>query len=133
MKKVISFILIVCSILCCVSSISSAAEEPPSCFVYENGVEITVYNDNLSYKEKKIIADFVAYGEFSETYSTYGLACIFGHKLEKTYVDEVIHNSYSTSPKCLKNTYIVEMCTRSSCDYITKELSSSKRISTCHG
>lgn len=118
----------------------SASSEDKSTFYYDNGKEITVINDSLSYPEKKLIADYYAYGLEStfpnrgETQINASILCtLFGHDLTTTYVSEVIHNVYTTSPKCVSNEYEFNYCTRSSCDYIESHQTSSIRISTCHG
>lgn len=139
MKKTINLILafIIVSILpviCLADSIDS------NTFYYKNGKEITIYNDNLSYSEKKEIADYIAYNETTSSpnenelpVSSSLICTLFGHDLDTTYVSEVNHNVYSESPKCVRNTYACEYCKRSSCDYINTTLLTSVRISTCHG
>ena len=61
------------------------------------------------------------------------LCCLFGHALTASYATETVHNAYTSSPHCVKNTYLVISCGHEGCDYIEKILTSSKRITTCHG
>ena len=133
----ILFLILVGSLL---SIICFASSKDSQTFYYENGKEITVCNSALSYEEKQQIADYFAYNDFSnrsypieENIKSSILCTLFGHSLSTTYVYEVEHNVYTTSPKCVRNNYKSEYCTRSSCDYIETTLISSVRISTCHG
>lgn len=59
------------------------------------------------------------------------LCTLFGHNYEISYSYTVTHNVYTTSPKCLQKTYTTSTCTR--CGYTETELTSTKRISICHG
>ena len=135
-RKIITFFLLgsFLSIIC------FASPEESHTFFYDNGKEITVYNSELSYMEKKIIADYFAYNDLPDRSLYAGnniesslLCTLFGHSLSTTYVNEVTHNVYPTSPKCVDNLYKCEYCTRSSCDYINTTLISSVRTSACHG
>lgn len=135
MKRIISCLAIVCLLMCGFVMSSSAADDGVSVaytFVYGDK-EITVESSELSYEEMKAIADVVAGVEPENEASPCGIWCLFGHNLTTSYVTEVTHNAYTTSPKCLQNKYQVESCTRSSCDYAEKTLLTSTRISTCHG
>ena len=49
----LSLLLILMPIICLASA------EQATTFYYDNGKEITVINENLSYEEKKMIADFL--------------------------------------------------------------------------
>ena len=136
MIKGISLILSLCLIICGASIGSSAAEIETNVFYYDNNREIVVECSDFSYEDLQYIADFVANVDSvsGDETATYALMCtLFGHSLTSSSATETQHNAYSTSPKCLKKTYEVEYCTRSSCDYITKELISSVRTSACHG
>jgi len=134
--RVISALLsiIVLQIVC------SATSYEGTTFYYENGKEITVFDNHLSYDEKKMIADYFAYGTIESEKSSIEcntrssiLCTLFGHDLTTTYVREITHNAYPDSPKCLRSEYECTYCTRSSCDYIENKLIYSVRISTCHG
>lgn len=117
-----------------------ASAEQATTFYYDNGKEITVINESLTYEEKKMIADYIAYGitpndslSTGEDIQTPLLCTLFGHNLTTTYVREITHNVYTESPKCVRNEYECVYCTRSSCDYIVNTLITSVRIATCHG
>lgn len=136
MIKKISWILVACLMVCGISLGSSAAEIETHVFYYANDKEVVVEGANLDYEEMQYIADFVAndISDSKDETSICGLTCsLFGHSLTSSSATETQHNAYTTSPKCLKKTYKVNYCTRSSCDYITKELISSVRTSACHG
>ena len=143
MKRIISIVLIVSTILVGVSAFVYADDLTNQTIMvfYYPDKEITVENPNgLDYETMKFIADSIAYGDSPQLENPSHVALpanilctLFGHDLTTSYVSEVTHNVYTTSPKCVKKTYEVVTCTRSSCDYFEKTLISSKRISTCHG
>ena len=58
---------------------------------------------------------------------------LLGHEFTASYATETVHNAYADSPHCVKNTYLVISCGRYGCDCIEKILTSSKRVTTCHG
>ena len=136
MKKAISLIMSLCLVLSAVTVGSLASDAPTNIFYYENNKEIQIYDDGIELDKMQYIADYIAGANENDVNSEttpYGILCIFGHSLKTTYATETTHNVYSTSPKCVENTYKVEYCTRSSCDYISKELVDSYRTSACHG
>ncbi len=139
MKKYIFKITLLILLISLSQILCSASSEMSTTFYYENGKEITVYSDVLSYEEKKEIADFIAFGQFTventsnETTRTSLLCTLLGHNLTTTFVREINHNVYTDSPRCVRNEYECVYCTRSSCDYIQNTLVSSIRISSCHG
>lgn len=137
MKKLISLAAALSLLITGATIGSSAAESIPlnvNSFYYGNK-EITIDAVDISQEKMQFIADFIV-DEPNNTYDEVapcGIACLFGHKLTKTSATETSHNAYSSSPKCLVKIYNIEYCTRSSCDYIKKDLISSYRTSTCHG
>ncbi len=135
MRRSISFITALCIMLFGSSIKSTAANINENIFLYGDSREIVVNGENISQEKMRSIADNIAANEDEDAASavSYSLLCIFGHSLAYTTVTETTHNAYSTSPKCLVNVYDVEYCTRSSCDYISKEAVSSYRTSDCHG
>ena len=120
------------------SSFTVQAKEKSDVFIYKNGnVEIKIEDNNLSLEEKQAVANYIAYGKMNSkdgASSQRNLVCsILDHDLKTTSATETTHHAFSTSPKCLVRTYKVVYCTRSSCDYIKKDLISSHRTSACHG
>lgn len=126
--KAISFILVTCMLLP-VSVFASEAETSNSyTFVYdERTIEIDAAG--ITYEQAKLIADGIAYGN-SEA-STYGIFCIFGHDIATTYAKETTHKEYADSPRCVRRTYRVDYCTRSSCSYSEATLTSIVRLPCC--
>lgn len=136
MKKTISYIMALCLILSATTFGSNASVINDNIFYYGDNKEVVIENENISRDKMRFIADYVAEGDdaiYENEIDTCGILCIFGHDLTTSSATETTHNAYSTSPKCLVKTYKVEYCTRSSCDYISKELIKSYRTSVCHG
>lgn len=82
----------------------------------ENGENITVefHNEISNEAKERVIAHFC--GEDENAVSTRGLTCtLFGHKLETGSTSVVTHKVNSTAPRCLRETYNYEICSR--CDY----------------
>ena len=129
MKKIISLILVIVSILS-VMSISVYAENTA-----DNTVTITVnettfvFDANTSEDfRNKAIANY--FNPENDGAATYGLTCtLFGHKLESSVMTTITHKVRATDPKCLRETYNVEVCTR--CDYTNPILISSTYIICC--
>ena len=87
--------------------------------------EDTVYNDTAQYKQ---IADRLVYGE-EYPVKTISWCWLFGHDIQSSTVSVITHNVSSVSPKCLRQTYSVDTCSK--CDYYSEELISSVYI-VCH-
>ena len=138
MNKIIRVLVFSCVLIVLLSVFSLAASKNSYIFYYDDR-EITVEGNGLNREEAQIIADYIALGiipegTIEENPTRTNILCVlFGHSIENITVLETIHNVYTTSPKCVENTYDVDHCTRSNCDYIVKTLLYSIRISTCHG
>lgn len=139
MKKIISLVSAICIMITGATIGGSAAEFVDSntnTFYYGNK-EVSISDENISQEKMHFIADYIIGESITDVHensvSPCGIACIFGHKIETTTATETEHNAYSSSPKCLVKKYKIEYCTRSSCDYINKELISSYRTAVCHG
>lgn len=128
MKKIIALILVVASLFC-VMSISAYAED-----VNENTVTVTV-NETEFIFDADTSEDFrnkavAHYFEHEDNAASYGLTCtLFGHKTESSVITTVTHKAKATDPRCLRETYNVETCSR--CDYTNSTLLSSSYISCC--
>lgn len=60
----------------------------------------------------------------------YGLYCtLFGHDYKEEVVTQIRHNVKPVSPKCIKDTFIVNICAR--CSDIQKQLIGSTPIVCC--
>ncbi|MBR6916800.1 MAG: hypothetical protein IKN38_01320 [Clostridia bacterium] len=134
--KIISVTLVLLAISFCVP-FGSFAEGEPVTFYYNNGqVEVTFEDPtDISYEKMQFIADKLAgVGLQSPGGDSIMLnpECAAGnHLIDHKTVSRVAHNVYTTSPKCVRNTYYVTYCKRSNCDYYVEILTNSERI-LCH-
>lgn len=120
-------ILLALTLLICTSVLPVSAKES----AIDNNVEILI-NDEVSAETKAKIEKYFATGEPATVNDTsnYGLTCtLLGHKLENTVVETITHKVRATSPRCKKQTYLYEACTR--CDYDTSSLLSTEYIGCC--
>lgn len=128
MKKIIALIIVVVSLFS-VMSISAYAEDAT-----ENTVTIIVNETDFIFDantsegfRSKTIAHYFNHEDVAETY---GLTCtLFGHKLESSVITTITHKASATDPRCLRETYDTEACTR--CDYADATLIGSVYISCC--
>lgn len=129
MKKIIALIMVVVSLFS-VMSVSAYAEgvDESIITVTVNEIEFTFDADTTEDFRNKAIAHY--FGDEDENVATYGLMCtLFGHKLESEVIQVVTHKAKATDPRCLRERYDTEACTR--CDYTNAELIDSKYISCC--
>ena len=129
MKKFFAIIMVVVSLFS-VMSVSAFAEEASedTITVIVNEIEFVFDADTTEEFRNKAIAAY--FNESDEDVKTYGLMCtLFGHKLESKVITAITHKVRSTSPRCLRERYEVQACSR--CDYITKSLISSSYIVCC--
>ena len=129
MKKIIALIMVVVSVFS-VMSVSAYAEETDetTVTVIVNETEFIFEADTTEEFRNKIIAHHFNDGD--EDAATYGLMCtLFGHKLESEVIQVVTHKVRATDPRCLRERYDTEACTR--CDYTNAELIGSSYISCC--
>ena len=111
--------------------IPTSAAEPEDNHNHEH-IEIYFEDENLSEEFKaKATAYFLNGGsEVDDEAATYGLTCtLFGHKIETTTTYLYTHKVRATSPRCLKEVYAYDTCTR--CDYQNSVLLSSSYFSCC--
>ncbi len=122
MKKIIAILLSTMFIFGAMSVSANAAdslEAPHIEFFFEDGTSPEI--------QSRIIADLT--GE-NEGTATYGLTCtLFGHKLETGSTTQITHNARTTAPRCLRQIYSYEICTR--CDYSEFTLVGSTYTSCC--
>lgn len=118
--------LLVLSLLICTFAVPTSAKEPTN-----TNVEIVI-NGDVSEETKAKIERHFASNTLSNAdgATTYGLMCdLFGHKLESTAVAKITHKVLATSPRCKKQTYNYETCTR--CDYEKSTLIKTEYIVCC--
>lgn len=129
MKKIISLIMVIVSLFS-IMSISVCAEDTSgnTVTVIVNEVEFIFDSDTTEEFRDKFIADY--FNEDDGDTSAYGLTCtLFGHKYEESIVTAIIHKDKATDPRCLRQTYKMEACTR--CTYARKTLMGETYISCC--
>ena len=126
--RIISFVLVF-SMMAPVCSLAIDVEtDSIYTFAYEDRT-IEVDAQDLTYEQAQLIADRIVYGE--NEVSTYGIFCLFGHKIDTTYAIETHHKEYATAPRCVRRTYRVDYCTRSSCSYSEATMTSAVRVYCC--
>ena len=116
--------LLLVSAMCFTTSASAAT------YTYELGNVTVIFDENSTLDEQtqKAIAEYLVYG--GEQPTTYGLWCtLFGHSYETQTVITITHCVYDTEPRCLKEIYDVDVCTR--CEHTVSELIGSAYITCC--
>ncbi|MBE6783118.1 MAG: hypothetical protein E7536_03820 [Ruminococcaceae bacterium] len=129
MKKFIAIVMVVVSLFSVMSiSVFATEEREDTIIVTVNETEFIFDADTTEEFRNKAIAAY--FNESDEDVATYGLICtLFGHKLESKVITAITHKKRATDPRCLRETYEMQACSR--CDYITKSLISSSYISCC--
>lgn len=127
-SKIISVVTVVIMLLSTMQIFAFGETCAEGCTHDHDEVEVIFYNDVSEETAAKVIAHFN--GENAPDASTYGLTCtLFGHKLEYGTTSAITHKVSSTAPRCLKETFDYEVCTR--CDYSNYELLGSEYIFCC--
>ncbi len=123
-KKFISFVLATVFAVCSFQTIAFAESNTDDC---EN-ITIEFHNEVSDKTKERIVAHF--HGENENAISSRGITCtLFGHKLDTGTTSVVTHNVRSSAPRCLRETFDYEICTR--CDYSEYTLIGSEYI-YCH-
>lgn len=127
MKRIIALIMAVISLFC-VMSVSAVAEGEGTVTITVNETEFIFDVETTEDFRDKFIANYFN-GE-DDGATAYGLTCtLFGHKIETTTVAAVTHKVLSTAPRCRREIYDVDTCTR--CDYTKSTLKTSSYIDCC--
>ena len=127
MKRIIARIMAVISLFC-VMSVSAVAEGEGTVTITVNETEFIFDVETTEDFRDKFIANYFN-GE-DDGATAYGLTCtLFGHKIESTTVAAVTHKVLSTAPRCRREIYDVDTCTR--CDYTKSTLKTSSYIDCC--
>ena len=133
MKKIISFVLVLTLLFGAVQffGLTAGAEEKMVLIGEKDNVEVFV-PEGLSPVVKAYIYEYYFGDDAQQNEQDRNILCtLFGHNYTVTTSVSVTHNVYTTSPKCVRNTYETKTCTR--CGHVETELVSSTRISSCHG
>lgn len=128
MKKIISLVLVFVSIfsLTSITVYADGTEENTISVSVDDTVFIFDANTSEEFRSKAI----AHYFNHDDNAESYGLTCtLFGHKLESSVITTVTHKVSSTAPRCLRETYDTEACTR--CDYANATLISATYIYCC--
>jgi hypothetical protein len=108
-KKIVSGILVLIFSFCSFQTIAFAENDVDT---HEN-ITIEFHNKISDEAREKVIAHF--HGE-EDMIAARGITCtLFGHKLETGSTSVVTHKVNSSAPRCLRETYNYEICSR--CDY----------------
>lgn len=129
MKRIIALIMALVSLFC-VTSVSAGAQgvEDGTVTVTVNETVFIFDADTTEEFRDKFIEDY--FNSEDDGTTSYGLTCtLFGHKIETTSVTAVTHKVLSTSPRCRREIYDVDNCTR--CDYTKSTLKTSSYIVCC--
>ncbi|GHV14078.1 hypothetical protein FACS1894219_09690 [Clostridia bacterium] len=100
------------------------------------GYEMIIVDDHgysfegMSYDKALQIIDKLE-GVESNTPTTHGLLCIFGHDKLTGGVYQTEHSYYTTAPRCKQTISFVEYCSRNNCDYFMVTNQIITRL-TCH-
>ena len=133
MKKIWSIVLVLVFLMGMLQ-IGASAQGKVENLVPPNGeYEVHYYfPDEMSARDRSQIVAKMRGDEDAEPEQDRNIICtLFGHDYVTKSVTTVTHNVYTTSPKCVMNTYDTKTCQR--CGHVETELTSSVRISTCHG
>lgn len=127
--KIISILSILVLLFSTASISVSAADSDSHSHEILSSEKSLIFEDGTSSEiKKRIIMDLSGNGETPN--STKGLTCIlFGHKLETGTLITITHRVRATSPRCLRETYDYEICTR--CGYSKYTCISSMYIVCC--
>lgn len=131
-RKLLALILALTTLLTVFITPVGATEEQN-----HQDIEIVIMNEDISEEAKeKIYAYYSAPDHNHEnaedgSATTYGLICtVIGHKIDTSTVYTINHKARATAPRCLRKTYLHEVCTRCD-DYETSTLTSTKYINCC--
>ena len=127
MKKK-TLIIIAALLLVSAMCFTSSASATTYTYEFENVTVIFDENTSLGEQTQQAVAEHLVYGEEQST--TYGLWCtLFGHSYETHSVSKITHCVFDTEPRCLREIYLVDVCTR--CDHTLSELVGSSYITCC--
>lgn len=88
-----------------------------------------IFEDDLSNEQKGLIAKRIL-GIDEGFVHSYGLMCtLFGHNYEETTAEIITHKVRTSAPRCLRERYRVQVCSR--CDDMVYTLQSKTYISCC--
>ena len=125
-KKIITvFVAIALLFAMCVNASATSSQ-----YIFEVGnVTVILDPDNtLSEEAKMNIVNYLTSDE--SDIATHNILCsVFGHKFETSIATRVTHRVSTAEPRCKKETFEIETCTR--CDYAVATLIATEYIFCC--
>ncbi len=126
MKRIfITFLTVLLLFAFCMSAYAIA----PAPFVYECGNTTFIFLEDSVFDESERLAIVQTLSDESQTVEPCGLACLFGHNYESEVIVSVTHRVSDTAPRCLEETFKIQMCTR--CNKTITERIGFRYISCC--
>lgn len=106
---------------------SSAKSEQ---YIYEFDSYTVIFDEDTTLSTPKMMAIAENLENDNGNTSTYGLWCtLFGHSYESHTATKITHCVYDTNPRCLKEIYEVQVCSR--CEDTVSNLIGSSYITCC--
>ncbi|MBQ2841697.1 MAG: hypothetical protein IJE72_01520 [Clostridia bacterium] len=128
MKKITAIIMTMVLLFSAMSISVYAESSDMHITVTVNGVDFIFDASTSEEFRSKFIENY--FNPDDDGAAAYGLTCtLFGHKLESAVITTITHKVRTSAPRCLRETYDTEACTR--CDYTSSTLISSEYISCC--
>ncbi len=128
MKKIIALIMAFVSLfsVMSISVYAEGAEETVTVIV--NDVEFAFAASTSKEFRNRAIAHYFDHED--DGAAAYGLMCtLFGHKIESSITSAITHKVNATDPRCRRQRFNTEVCTR--CDYTNSTMIDSSYISCC--
>ena len=118
------FAIMLCTAMCINVSASN------DYYTYTVGNKTIIFNSDTAFnaETREYVVNYLMHGKPQST--TYGLVCtLLGHSYETSLVTTITHCASDTNPRCLEETYKVQICKR--CDHDITELVNVCYISCC--
>lgn len=99
-------------------------------YTYTIENKTVIFNSDTPFdaETREYVANNLVYGNPQS--NTYGIICtLLGHSYESSLVETITHCASDTNPRCLEETYEVQICKR--CDHTITELVDVCYISCC--
>lgn len=124
-KKVVSLVLV---FVFAIGSFQTFAFAQSENIGEDRVITIEFYNEVSDEVKERVVAHF--HGKDENIVHQRGLTCtLFGHKLETGTTSVVTHKVRTSAPRCLRETFDYEICSR--CDYSEYTLIGDEYISCC--
>lgn len=115
--------------LCVIFCLNISAMQSDTYSISIDNVEF-IFNSNSVFSNEEQLRIAQALLSPSDNAQTYGLMCtLFGHKYTSEVVVTVTHNVNSSAPKCLRETWQLNVCSR--CEHTEGTVIDSYYINCC--